>query len=59
MSISRWAGRASAADHLRLIQHGRYLAEHLPDATLVELPGADGPLVWDTPELALDASRSS
>jgi class 3 adenylate cyclase len=37
------------------IEHGRYLAERLPDATLVELPGADGPLVWETPELALDA----
>jgi class 3 adenylate cyclase len=37
------------------IGHGRYLAEHLPHARLVELPGADGPLVWETPELALDA----
>jgi class 3 adenylate cyclase len=36
------------------IEHGRYLAEHLPGARLVELPGADGPLVWETPELALD-----
>jgi class 3 adenylate cyclase len=37
------------------VDHGRYLAEHIPDARLVELPGADGPLVWETPELALDA----
>jgi class 3 adenylate cyclase len=37
------------------IAHGRYLAERIPDAKLVELPGADGPLVWETPELALDA----
>jgi class 3 adenylate cyclase len=37
------------------VAHGRYLAEHIPDAKLVELPGADGPLVWETPELALDA----
>jgi hypothetical protein len=36
------------------IDHGRYLAEHLPEAKLVELPGADGTLVWETPELALD-----
>jgi class 3 adenylate cyclase len=35
------------------IEHGRYLAEHLPDARLVELPGADGPLTWETPELTL------
>ncbi len=37
------------------IQHGRYLAEHIAGARLVELPGGDGPLVWQTPELALDA----
>jgi hypothetical protein len=36
------------------IEHGRFLAEHLPEAKLVELPGADGTLVWETPELALD-----
>jgi class 3 adenylate cyclase len=35
------------------IEHGRYLAEHLPDARFVELPGADGPLTWETPELIL------
>jgi class 3 adenylate cyclase len=36
------------------IEHGRYLAERIPGAKLVELPGADGPLMWETPELALD-----
>jgi class 3 adenylate cyclase len=36
------------------IEHGRYLAEHIPKARLVELPGADPTLVWETPELALD-----
>jgi class 3 adenylate cyclase len=36
------------------IEHGRYLAEHIPQARLVELPGADITLVWETPELALD-----
>jgi class 3 adenylate cyclase len=36
------------------IEHGRYLAEHIPRARLVELPGADPTLVWETPEPALD-----
>jgi class 3 adenylate cyclase len=36
------------------VEHGRYLAEHIPRARLVELPGADPTLVWETPELALD-----
>jgi hypothetical protein len=35
------------------IEHGRYLAEHLPNARLVELPGADGPLTWEHPEVTL------
>jgi len=37
------------------IEHGRYLAEHIPGATFVELPGSDGPLYWDHAEEALDA----
>jgi class 3 adenylate cyclase len=36
------------------IEHGRYLAEKIPGARLVELPGADAPLMWETPQLALD-----
>jgi class 3 adenylate cyclase len=36
------------------LAHGRYLAEHLPHATFVELPGAGPTLVWETPELVLD-----
>jgi class 3 adenylate cyclase/pimeloyl-ACP methyl ester carboxylesterase len=36
------------------IQHGRYLAEHIPGATLIELPGVEGPLVWEMPQLTLD-----
>ena len=35
------------------IEHGRYLAEHIPDARLVVLPGADGPLTWEDPEVTL------
>jgi class 3 adenylate cyclase len=35
------------------IEHGRYLAEHIPNARLVELPGADGPLTWESPEVTL------
>lgn len=33
--------------------HGRYIAEHIPDARFVEIPGSDGPIYWETPELIL------
>ncbi len=36
------------------IVHGRYLAEHISGARLVELPGSDVDLMWETPQLALD-----
>jgi class 3 adenylate cyclase len=36
------------------IEHGRYLADHIPDARLVELPGADGPLPYQAADVALD-----
>ena len=35
------------------VAHGRYLAEHIPRARLVELPG-DLPIVWGQPELVLE-----
>jgi class 3 adenylate cyclase len=36
------------------IENARYLVEHIRDAKLVELPGADAPLIWEEPQLALD-----
>jgi class 3 adenylate cyclase len=41
-------------DQLLVVQHGRYLADHIPQAELVELPGTDPALMWQAPELALD-----
>jgi class 3 adenylate cyclase len=35
------------------VEHGRYLAEHIPGARLVELPGSL-PLFWDQPDLVLE-----
>jgi class 3 adenylate cyclase len=40
--------------HAVPIEQSRYLAEHIAQARLVELPGADVVLVYETPELALD-----
>lgn len=34
---------------------GRYLADHIEGARMVELPGQDGPLFWEGAEVALDA----
>jgi class 3 adenylate cyclase len=40
--------------HFIPIQHARYLAEHIPDARLVELLGSDLSLMWETREQILD-----
>jgi class 3 adenylate cyclase len=40
--------------HVPPVEHARFLVEHIPGARLVELPGADMSVIWDTPELALD-----
>jgi pimeloyl-ACP methyl ester carboxylesterase len=36
-------------DQILPVEHGRSLAEHIPGAKLVELPGADAALMWETP----------
>jgi len=36
------------------VAHGRYLAEHIPGARLVEVPG-DLPLLWELPDPVLEA----
>jgi class 3 adenylate cyclase len=36
------------------IEHGRYLAEQVEGARLVELPGADGALAWENADLLVD-----
>jgi class 3 adenylate cyclase len=36
------------------IEHGRYLAEHIEGARLLELPGADGALAWENVDLLID-----
>jgi class 3 adenylate cyclase len=36
------------------VEHAHFLVEHIPNARLLELPGADVSVIWDSPELALD-----
>ena len=40
--------------HVPPVEHAHFLTEHIPGARLVELPGADMSVIWDTPEVALD-----
>ena len=37
------------------IEHGRYMAEHIPNARLVEIPGGDVAPYWEYPELFIAA----
>lgn len=37
------------------VEMGRYVADHIAGARFVELPGSDGPLYWEHPEVALEA----
>ena len=37
------------------IEHARYMADHIPGATLVELPGGDVTPYWEHPELSIAA----
>jgi class 3 adenylate cyclase len=39
------------------VSHGRFLAERIPGARYVEIPGRDGPAMWDRPDLILDQLR--
>jgi class 3 adenylate cyclase/pimeloyl-ACP methyl ester carboxylesterase len=44
----------SADDALYPIEHGRYLAEHIPNARFVEVPGRDHIFLWETGEFFRD-----
>lgn len=37
------------------LTHAQYIVDHVAGARMVELPGSDGPFIWEHPELALDA----
>ena len=44
----------SADDSMFGAEHGRYLAEHIPDARLVEVPGRDHLFLWESGEVVSD-----
>jgi class 3 adenylate cyclase len=37
--------------------HGRYLADHIAGAEYVEVPGVDGPMFWEEPDLLMRLIR--
>ena len=43
-----------SGDRLVNVRSGRYLAEHIPGARLVEVPGSDHQAYYESPELFLD-----
>ena len=45
--------------HVPPVEHAHFLVEHVPGARLVELPGADMSVIWDTPELVLGLIEES
>jgi pimeloyl-ACP methyl ester carboxylesterase len=44
----------TAADTLLPIEHGRYLAEHIPNARFVEVPGRAHIVLWESAEFFYD-----
>lgn len=40
------------------LAHGRYLADHIAGARFVEIPGVDGPVFWETPDVILEEIRA-
>jgi class 3 adenylate cyclase len=40
------------------IEHGRYLADHIPGASFVDLAGSDAPLIWEGADRVVDEVRS-
>jgi class 3 adenylate cyclase/pimeloyl-ACP methyl ester carboxylesterase len=44
-----------ASSPISPVAHGRFLAEHIEGAKLVEVPGSDAPLYWENADAFLDA----
>jgi class 3 adenylate cyclase/pimeloyl-ACP methyl ester carboxylesterase len=48
----------SADDALYPIEHGRYLADHIPNARFVEMPGRDHIFLWESGEFFRDGAEA-